>query len=82
MTESIKSITITNICQADKQKKGDTRSTKDSTGSSESTSSCNDPVILGFVDLYTRTMQKQTEEEDDAKEDEAAENAEVGDASR
>ena len=44
--------------------------------------SCKDPVILGFVDLYTRTMQKQTEAEDDAEKDEAPETAEKGDASR
>ena len=81
MTESIKSITITNICQADKQKKGDTRSTKDSTGSSESTNSCKDPVILEFVD-FARRILKQTEEEDDAKEDKCAETAEEVDASR
>lgn len=36
MTENTKPITITNICQADSPKKADTKSTKDSAGSSGS----------------------------------------------
>ena len=59
MTENF---TITNICQADNAK-GDTKSTKDSAGSSGSKKSCKHTIIPNLVNLCAQEMQKQNEEE-------------------
>ena len=67
MTENIKSITVTNICQADNAKKGDTKSTKDSAGSSGPKKSCKHTIISNTVDLCAQELQKRTEEEDFAE---------------
>ncbi|KAK0512217.1 hypothetical protein JMJ35_005345 [Cladonia borealis] len=66
----------------DNAKKGDTKTTKDSTGSSGSKKSCKHTIIPNPVDLCAQEMQKQTEEEDDAEEEEFAEAATNGGVSR
>ena len=81
MTENIKPITITNVCQADDQKKTDSKSTKDSAGSSGAKKSCKHAINPNIRDLCAQKMQKQIEEEVDA-EDVFAEAAKKGDVSR